>query len=103
MSRFLGGSAYNMARDIAEGYYTTTARTFSRMSVADMGQLGHEIERYLRELRAGLGPKNDHLTNQAQNKAFDAAPEWFCMELQHAPFDTSTLPNIIELRRSDFR
>jgi len=53
MSGFMGGSAWSMARDIADGFVSVTERTYRKMTVAQMGQLGHEIERMLRELRGG--------------------------------------------------
>ena len=42
-----------MTRDIAEGFISVSERTYRQMTVAQMGQLGHEIERMLRELRGG--------------------------------------------------
>ena len=51
MSKFIGGSAYAMARDIGEGYVTVTDRTFRPFSGAELRQLTFEIDRYLRELR----------------------------------------------------
>lgn len=53
MSGFMGGSAYSMSRDIADGFVTVTERTYRQMTPADMNKLGHEIERFLRELRGG--------------------------------------------------
>jgi hypothetical protein len=46
-----GGSAYAMARDVAEGYLLVTERTFKTMTRADLDQLTFEIDRHLRELR----------------------------------------------------
>ncbi len=51
MSKFIGGSAYSMARDIGEGYVNVTERTFKSMTDADMNKLNFEIDRFLRELR----------------------------------------------------
>ena len=51
MSKFMGGSAYSFARDIAGGYTIVTARTFRGMSPGEMNQLSHEMDRLLRELR----------------------------------------------------
>jgi hypothetical protein len=48
---FPGGSAYAMARDVAEGYLLVTERVFRTMSRSDLDQLVFEIDRYLRELR----------------------------------------------------
>jgi hypothetical protein len=42
-----------MTRDISEGFVTVTERTFRQMTVGQMSQLAHEIERLLRELRGG--------------------------------------------------
>lgn len=53
MSGFMGGSAWSMARDIASGFVNVTERNFRRMSPGELNQLGHEIERALRELRGG--------------------------------------------------
>lgn len=57
---FPGGSAYAMARDVAEGYLLVTERTFKTMTRADLDQLTFEIDRHLRELR-GDQPALDDL------------------------------------------
>ncbi|HYO11950.1 MAG TPA: hypothetical protein VE685_02000 [Thermoanaerobaculia bacterium] len=46
-----GGSAWAMARDVAEGYLAVTERTFRTMTRADLDQLNFEIDRHMRELR----------------------------------------------------
>jgi len=51
MSKFIGGSAYAMSRDIGEGYISVTDRTFKAFTAAEIRQLTFEIDRYLRELR----------------------------------------------------
>ena len=51
MSKFIGGSAFSMARDIGEGFVNVTERTFKGMTDADMNKLAFEIDRFLRELR----------------------------------------------------
>lgn len=48
---FPGGSAYAMARDVAEGYLLLTERVFKTMSRSDLDQINFEFDRYLRELR----------------------------------------------------
>ena len=48
---FPGGSAYAMARDVAEGYLLVTERIFKTMSRSELEQVTFEIDRYLRELR----------------------------------------------------
>jgi hypothetical protein len=57
---FPGGSAYAMARDVAEGYLLVTERTFKTLNRGDLDQLGFEIDRHLRELR-GDQPALDDL------------------------------------------
>ena len=64
----MGGSAYAMARDIAEGYCQATERTFRRMSVAEMNQLSHEMERYMRELRGEATAGKESAELQARNR-----------------------------------
>jgi hypothetical protein len=51
MSAFLGGSAWAMAKDISEGHILVTERLIRRLSLPEMGQLSHEVDRKLRELR----------------------------------------------------
>lgn len=53
VSGFMGGSAWSMTRDIADGFVSVTERTYRQMTAAQMGQLSHEIERRLRDLRGG--------------------------------------------------
>ncbi len=48
---FPGGSAWAMARDIAEGYSLVTERTFRTLTKADLDQLTFEMDRHMRELR----------------------------------------------------
>lgn len=57
---FPGGSAYAMARDMAEGYLLITERTLKTMNRSDLDQVVFEIDRYLRELR-GDQPALDDL------------------------------------------
>ena len=51
MSKFIGGSAYAMARDIGDGYVSVTDRTFKAFTPAEIRKLTFELERYLRDLR----------------------------------------------------
>ena len=68
MSKFMGGSAFSLARDIAEGYFSVTDRTFKSMTPAEMNQLGMEIDRYLRELRSEQNAKDETTVIQARNR-----------------------------------
>jgi len=59
MSKFIGGSAYTMARDIGEGYVSVTDRTFKAFTAAELRQLTFELDRYLRELRGSQTATDD--------------------------------------------
>jgi hypothetical protein len=65
---FPSGSAYSMARDIAEGYTLVTERTFRTMTRGDLDQLGFEIERHMRELRGDQPPLDDMAAIQLRNR-----------------------------------
>jgi hypothetical protein len=65
---FPGGSAYSMARDIAEGYSTVNERTFKNMVRADLDQLTFEMDRHLRELRGEIPAQDDTPALQQRNR-----------------------------------
>jgi hypothetical protein len=65
---FPGGSAYAMARDIAEGYALVTERSFKQMSRAELDQLTFEIDRHTRELRGDQPSLDDMAAIQARNR-----------------------------------
>jgi hypothetical protein len=52
MSVFLGGSAYNMVRELADGYIIVTERTFKQYKPQDLSDFQMDAERYLREVRS---------------------------------------------------
>ena len=68
MSKFMGGSAYTMARDIGEGFINVTERTFKGMTDADMKQLVFEIDRLLRGLRGSQLATDDIDVVKARNR-----------------------------------
>lgn len=68
MASFPGGSAYAMVRDIAEGYFLVTERTFSRFDRGDLGQLQFEIDRHMREVRGDQPPLDDLQAIQKRNR-----------------------------------
>lgn len=68
MSKFMGGSAFTMTRDIAGGFVLPTERTYRAMSAADMNQLSHEMERHLRELRGEATTQEDTQATQARQR-----------------------------------
>jgi len=52
MSVFIGGSAYNMARDIADGYVLVSERTFRTYAPRKIAEFTLAAERLLREVRS---------------------------------------------------
>ena len=65
---FTGGSAYAMARDIAEGYTGLNDRTLRAFSDAESALLTFELDRYLRELRGFQPPLDDIPAIQLKNR-----------------------------------
>ncbi len=68
MSKFIGGSAYAMARDIGGGFVNVTERTFKAMTASDMNKLAFEIDRLLRELRGAQLGTDDIEVVKARNR-----------------------------------
>jgi hypothetical protein len=68
MSKFIGGSAYAMARDIGGGFVNVTERTFKAMSDGDMNKLIFEIDRFLRDLRGSVVATDDIQVVKARNR-----------------------------------
>ena len=52
MGNFIGGSAYAMSRDIAEGLILVNANTFKKFTTAEMKQLAFELDKVQKEARA---------------------------------------------------
>ena len=69
MSKFIGGSAYSMARDIGEGYVTVTDRTFRAYTAAELRQLTHEIDRFLRDLRGSQSATDEMELVRKRNRS----------------------------------
>jgi hypothetical protein len=59
MSVFMGGSAYNMVRDIADGYVIISDRTFRNYGPADFAGFSFEAARLLQEIRSNQPPLSD--------------------------------------------
>ena len=68
MSVFAGGSAYNMVRDVAEGFILVSERTFKGYSRKDLMDFVMESERLLREVRAGQAPLTDTVLTQKRQR-----------------------------------
>jgi len=52
MGNFIGGSAYAMAHDIAEGMILINAGTFKKFAPAEMRQLVFELDKVQKEARS---------------------------------------------------
>lgn len=65
---FPTGSAWSMARDIAEGYILVTERTFKTLTRPDLDQLTFEMDRHLRDLRGEQPPLDDIPALQGRNR-----------------------------------
>jgi len=52
MGNFIGGSAYAMSRDIAEGMILVNANTFKKFSAAEKKQLVFELDKVQKESRS---------------------------------------------------
>lgn len=57
-----------MARDIGEGFFAVTERSFRGMTTGELTQLFHEIDRHLRELRGAQSPKDELALVQSRNR-----------------------------------
>lgn len=68
MSRVIGGSAYAMVKQIAEGYVLVTERTFKGLTPHDLGQVMFELEKHLRNLRGEQPDADDLPAVQARHR-----------------------------------
>lgn len=68
MASFPGGSAWAMAKDIAEGYVICTERTFQRFAVNELDQLAFEIDRMQRDVRGNQPALDDLPAIQQRNR-----------------------------------
>ena len=68
MASFLGGSAFAMARGIADGYHLVTERTFKSLSPADVSALSQELDVALRDARSEQPPLDDLTAVKARNR-----------------------------------
>jgi len=68
MSVFIGGSAYNMANSIADGYIITTELTFKKFQDSDLMTFLAEADRLLREIRGSQVATDDVQGAQARQR-----------------------------------
>jgi len=68
MSVFLGGSAYNMVRELADGFIIITERTFKTYKPQELTDFQMEAERYLRDVRGAQAPPGDQEAIQKRQR-----------------------------------
>ena len=68
MSVFNGGSAYNMVRDIADGFIIVSERTFRRYGPKDIAEFSQEAKRYLQEIRSDQPAADDTVAAQKRQR-----------------------------------
>ena len=59
MGNFIGGSAYAMSRDIAEGMILINANTLKKFTPGELKQLAFELDKVQKETRADQPPLDD--------------------------------------------
>ena len=68
MGVFAGGSAYNMAQSIADGYIIPTELTFKSFKDPDLQTFLFEAEKLLREVRGNQAPVDDVAATQNRQR-----------------------------------
>ena len=68
MSAFLGGSAYSMVRDVADGYVIANELTFRKFQVGDFQAFGVEADKLMREIRGNVPPTGDVEATQKRQR-----------------------------------
>jgi hypothetical protein len=68
MSVFIGGSAFAMVRDIAEGYIIIAENTFKKFHPGELAAFQFEVEKQLRELRSEAVGASDLDAIQRKNR-----------------------------------
>ena len=68
MSNFVGGSAYAMVQQVAEGFLLVTERSFRRLNRGELDKLGFEIDKVTREIRGDQPAVDDLQAVQKRNR-----------------------------------
>jgi hypothetical protein len=68
MSSFIGGSAYAMAIQIAEGYLLLNHTHLKKLTKGDLSTLQHEVNKVLIEARGNQPPLDDVQAQQQRNR-----------------------------------
>ena len=59
MGNFMGGSAWAMSQQIADGFILVSERTYKRLERGELDKLSFEMDKLLREVRAVQVPIDD--------------------------------------------
>ena len=59
MGNFMGGSAWAMSQQIADGFILVSERTYKRLERGELDKLAFEMDKLLREVRAVQVPIDD--------------------------------------------
>lgn len=68
MGNFMGGSAWAMSQQIADGFILVSERTYKRLERGELDKLGFEMDKLLREVRAVQIPLEDIQGLQQKNR-----------------------------------
>jgi hypothetical protein len=68
MGNFMGGSAWAMSQQIADGFILVSERTYKRLERGELDKLGFEMDKLLREVRAVQVPLDDIQGLQHKNR-----------------------------------
>ncbi|MGH9319571.1 MAG: hypothetical protein ACRD21_00550 [Vicinamibacteria bacterium] len=68
MGNFIGGSAYSMATQVAEGYLLLNHTHLKKLEKGDLALLTHELNRVLTEARGSQPPLEDVQAQQQRNR-----------------------------------
>ena len=64
----MGGSAWAMSQQIADGFILVSERTYKRLERGELDKLGFEMDKLLREVRAVQIPLEDIQGLQHKNR-----------------------------------
>lgn len=59
MANFMGGSAYAMSKDIAEGYVLLNANLLKKFTPVELAQLRQQLEKVQKEIRSEQPAQDD--------------------------------------------
>ncbi|MEW5807800.1 MAG: hypothetical protein AB1756_10720 [Acidobacteriota bacterium] len=88
MGTFIGGSAYAMSRDIAEGYILLSPNYLKKFTSYEMMALQSELEKLQRETRAEQPPLDDIDAIKKRNR-----------RIQRVSAALMTIKNVLQSRR----